>query len=87
MVNVVVDYKHRGKGLGTAMILEFLKVSKRNGLKTVNTEVKPENWRMLNLLRGLGFVPDEGTNGQVTYNDYLEAHFVLTRTLDDLEED
>ena len=54
-IGVLVADEYRQKGLGSLLLGELAEIASRNGVMTFQAIVVPENYRMIEMLRSLGF--------------------------------
>jgi ribosomal-protein-alanine acetyltransferase len=76
--NIVVDDRHRRRGLGSALVRDLVAEARRAGVRSVILEVRESNLPALRLYESIGFKP-EGLRKNY-YRDPAE-HAVLYRIL------
>lgn len=54
-VSIVVHDNYQGKGLGTILLGQLVQAARRNGILVFEAIVQPENYRMLSMLKKLGY--------------------------------
>ncbi|MFI5401848.1 MAG: GNAT family N-acetyltransferase [Planctomycetota bacterium] len=62
---IVIADEWQGKGIGSRLMTELMRVARARGLKTMEGEVLASNTSMFELMRGLGFVVGSGEDPSV----------------------
>ena len=58
LLNIAIDPKHQGKGLGKKLLKKIIFQNKTIGVTTISLEVRASNRTAINLYKNMGFLKD-----------------------------